>query len=547
MAFLKKSILLAGLTCLVTPTFAEIPYLKHENNCTKLIVDGKPFLMRAGELGNSTASNPRYLSQFWDKFDRLNLNSIVAPVYWELIEPEEGNFDFSTVNELITDARSHNKRLVLLWFGSWKNSMSCYTPAWIKTNPERFPRTVDTNGNRQEILSPFSENNLKADGSAFSELMQHLKEIDGEENTVVMVQVENEIGMIPCARDHSPLADKAFETDVPKELLAYLKSNKGNLTPELDSLWRSTNYTDNGTWTDVFGDSAQAEEVFMAWYFAKYTNIITEAGKAEYKLPMYVNAALIRPGYQPGQYPGSGPLPHLFDIWFAAAPSLDFLSPDIYFPNFVHWVDKYVTKGNPLFIPEHRNNNMASVNAFYAFAEHDSMGFSPFAIESINGDAEWLLRDSYKVLEQLEPIMLEHMGDGSMIGLLKGDPEHKREQRIRLGNYQFNVEYQSMTPTVMKDNVVFDAAGAEDLPAGGLAIQTGPNEFIFAGIGMVITFDHYTNAGKQVGILSAEEGIYENGKWKNTLWLNGDQTHQGRHIRLLPGKFSIQRVKLYEY
>jgi beta-galactosidase GanA len=115
----------------------------------------------------------------------------------------------------------------------------------------------------------------------------------------------------------------------------------------------------------------------MAWYFAKYTNAVAEAGKKEYTLPMYVNAALIRPGYKPGQYPSAGPLPHLFDVWKAAAPAIDFLSPDLYFKNFAEWVTKYDRPGNPLFVPE-ASNAQSMANAFYAIGPLKAMGYSPF-------------------------------------------------------------------------------------------------------------------------------------------------------------------------
>jgi beta-galactosidase GanA len=196
------------------------PQLRRQGTATQLIVDGKPFLIRGGELGNSSASNPAYLRPFWARFADLNMNTILAPVYWELIEPEEGRFDFSSLDGLVADARGSGMRLVLLWFGSWKNSMSCYTPAWVKRDPKRFPRATDLDGTPQEILSPFSTESRDADARAFAALQGHLREIDEASHTVLMVQVENEIGMIPTARDHRPEAERAFASAVPAELMA---------------------------------------------------------------------------------------------------------------------------------------------------------------------------------------------------------------------------------------------------------------------------------------------------------------------------------------
>ena len=78
--------------------------------------------------------------------------------------------------------------------------------------------------------------------------------------------------------------------------------------------------------------------------------------------------------------PSAGPLPHLIDIWRAAAPTLDFISPDIYFPNFTEWADRYVRSGNPLFIPEALRSPEASVNNLYAFGACNGFGFAPFFV-----------------------------------------------------------------------------------------------------------------------------------------------------------------------
>ena len=135
----------------------------------------------------------------WSRLTALGLNTVLAPVYWDLIEPQEGRFDFSLVDGLIASAREHDLRLVLLWFGSWKNCMSCYVPSWIKTDPQRFPRAQSSAGRGLEMLSAFSEENVEADVRAFAALMRHLREVDAGRHTVIMVQVENEIGMIPEA------------------------------------------------------------------------------------------------------------------------------------------------------------------------------------------------------------------------------------------------------------------------------------------------------------------------------------------------------------
>jgi beta-galactosidase GanA len=525
----------------------QIPHLRRQGTAVQLVVDGQPFLIRGGELGNSSASNSTYLQPFWARFAELNLNTVLAPVYWDLVEPEEGRFDFSLLDRVVAQARAARMRLVLLWFGSWKNSMSCYAPAWVKRDVRRFPRATDQDGTRQEILTPFAAANRDADARAFGALLRHLRETDSGSRTVVMVQVENEIGMIPTARDHSPEADRAFAAGVPGELMERLAARKDELAPELRASWLAAGGKRSGTWAEVFGAGPAGEEVFMAWHFARYTEAVTAAGKKEYPLPMFVNAALIRPGHQPGQYPSAGPLPHLADVWRAASPSIDFLTPDIYFQNFVEWARRYKRSGNPLFVPEALRSAEASVNALYAVGAHDAIGFSPFGIESIAEPAAKHLAGSYSLLAQLEPILLPLQGKGMTAGLLSEGAEQRQPQQVRLGDYVLSATFERGAPQSLADGVVpAGASPGPPPPSGGLVIATGPDELVVAGTAVTITFAS-TTAGKRVGILSAEEGRFVTGRFENIRWLSGDETHQGRHIRLEPGRFQLQRVRLYLY
>jgi Domain of unknown function (DUF5597)/Beta-galactosidase len=526
---------------------SALPHLRRQGTATQLIVGGKPFLMRGGELGNSTATNASYLQPFWSKFADLNLNTVLVPVYWELMEPQEGHFDFSLLDAVIGQARDHDMRLVLLWFGSWKNSMSCYAPAWVKRDPKRFPRAMDLDGIPQEILSPFSKVNRDTDARAFAALQKHLREFDGTRHTVVMVQVENEIGMIPTARDHSPDADRAFASAVPAEMMSDLSEHQAQLAPELRARWTASGGRRTGTWAEVFGSDPAGEEVFMAWHFARYTDAVAAAGKKEYPLPMFVNAALIRPGHQPGQYPSAGPLPHLIDVWRAGAPSIDFLAPDIYFTAFSEWARRYTRSGNPLFIPEAMRSREASVNGLYAFGALDAMGFSPFGIESISDPAAKELAASFNLVAQLEPLILSLQGQGKMAGLLSEGPEQRQPQEVRFGDYVLRTLFERGAPASLADGVVAsDRPAGPPPPSGGLVLSTAPDEFIVGGTAVTVTFSSL-QAGKRIGILSAEEGRFVAGKWENVRWLSGDETHQGRHIRLEPGRFSLQRVRLYTY
>ena len=520
----------------LTPT-ASIPHLEQRGTSTQLIVDGKPFLMLAGETGNSSASDLKYLDAIWPKLVKMNLNTLLVPVYWEMVEPAEGKLDFTLLDGAITSARKHHIKLVLLWFGTWKNSMSCYAPLWVKTNQERFPRARETQGRALEILTPFSTENLSADVKVFTAMMKHIRKIDENQHTVVMIQVENEIGMIPDARDHSNEANASFGGSVPTALIDYLQKHKGTLTPELRSAWEKHGFKTSGTWEEVFEKGLQTDELFMAWHFASYTNVVTEAGKKEYALPMYVNAALIRPGYKPGQYPSGGPLPHLFDIWKAAAPAIDFLSPDIYFKSFVEWSTPYNRPGNPLFVPE-AGNNQSMANAFYAFGQLAAIGYSPFSIESLDHPENNQVTKAYDVLRQLTPAILANQGKGTMAGALLDSADQKAE--IALGDYVFNVRHEYSWPYAAKSE-------GENPRFGCMIIMLSPTEYIIAGRGVVVTFQSRSNDGTIAGIGALDEGRFVDGKWIAGLRMNGDQSHQGRHLNLPGNTYSIQKARLYRY
>ena len=543
---MRISSCLLALVFPLTLAAAQLPHLRPQGTAKQLIVDGRPFLARAGEVGNSTGE-PGYLRAFWPKFKALNLNTLIVPVYWDIVEPEDNKFDWRTVDELITDARANDMRLVLLWFGSWKNSMSCYAPAWVKSDPKRFPRSRDSAGRALEILTPFDITNRDTDARAFAAFMRHLRETDGQKNTVILVQVENEIGMIPEARDRHPAADAAFAAAVPAELMDYLAKHRESLAPELRERWLEAGARTSGTWTEIFGDGPAASEIFMAWGFGRYVQGVAEKGRAEYALPLYVNAALARAGHLPGQYPSAGPLPHLFDVWRVAAPAIDFMAPDIYSASFAEWADRYTRGGNPLFVPEALRSPDASVNSLYVFGARSGFGFGPFAIEGIPEPAAGYLTASNDLIRHLTPLIVERQGLGRMTAFLPPPGDQRRSHDIPLGEVVMSATYLRVHLPEFADGVVSDAGNRPILPAGAIVLQLGPDEFLFGGIGVTFTFAAQTPGDPNFGILSCAEGRYENGEWHHLRWLNGDQTHQGRHVRLEPGRFTLQRVKLYRY
>jgi beta-galactosidase GanA len=306
--------------------------LHRRATATQLIVDGRPFLALAGELGNNTATSLDYMQAVWPKLVKSRLNSVLAAVSWAQIEPEEGKFDFSVLDGVIRDARIHDMRLVLLWFASWKNGLSTYAPDWAKRDFERFPRIQLVGGRSIELLSPFSDANRDADARAFAAVMRHVRAVDGERHTIVMAQLENEIGVPDGMRDRSIAAKQVYAGRVPPALMAFLARNKDPLIPELRQVWEVHGFKTSGGWEDVFGEGSATEEIFMSWYFARYVERVADAGKAEYPIPMYVNAWA--PGFAKGNQRTNGqvasPIPDVIDVWHATAPHIDLLAPDIY-------------------------------------------------------------------------------------------------------------------------------------------------------------------------------------------------------------------------
>ncbi len=537
--------------------WAQVPHLERRGRATQLVVDGKPYLVLGGELTNSASSSEAYMAPYWGKLSAAHLNTILAAVSWELIEPEEGRFDFSTVDWLLKDARQHNLRLILLWFGSWKNTVSTYAPLWVKRDMRTYPLVVDENGDRLNILSAFTAANWKADARAYAALMRHLREVDGAAHTVVMMQVENEVGLRSAPRDRSADALKAYRGDVPEALMEYLKNHREGLVPELRRQWEDAGGRTAGTWAEVFGTGRRADGIFMAWYYASYMEKVAAAGKAEYPIPVFVNAAL---GDQVGQYSSGGPLWDVMDVWKAAAPHIDLLSPCTYWASFEQWCARYDRPGNALFIPETRAD---PGQAFYAIGQHGPIGYSPFAIErTVSGDGP--LAQAYDVLGQLAPLILEAQARGGIgaIGLEDG----AGAGTVRVGDYVFEGTAARRAGAAAGAGAAETVAGivgmvrAAPMPSYALVLATGPDEFLLAGAGIEIQFHAAGNGAQTVAIGTLEEGKFVDGRWVAGRRLNGDDTMlgydlaamaerklSGQGIRLAAGAPAILRVRLYRY
>ncbi len=332
------------------------------------LVDGRPFIALGAQVHNSSGWAAT-MEEDWPQLEALHVNTVEVPVYWQAVEPQPGKFDFEELDRIIEGARLRKLRLILLWFGTWKNGMMNYAPEWIKTDPEKYPRVVGPNGKGILVLSPHSKANLDADRRGFKALMLHLKQFDGTKQTVIMVQVENESGSLGSVRDYSEEANRLFAAAVPDELAKALKREPG-------------------TWKEVFG--RDAEEFFSAYSVATYINEVAKSGKSAYNLPMYVNAwlrgerTLERPG---DTYPSGGPTYNVLDIWKAVTPDINLIAPDIYHSDFVAFrrdCNYYRRPDNPLFIPETGGGTVNARYLFYALAD-GALGFSPFGVDELDG------------------------------------------------------------------------------------------------------------------------------------------------------------------
>lgn len=570
---MKKLLTTFVIASILTLTGHAQPRLERRDNSTaRIVANGKPMLMIGGELGNSSASTPEDVERTFALLHRMGLNTVLAPVSWELIEPEEGKFDMSSLDVILKEARRNELKVVLLWFGAWKNSMSCYAPEWFKRDVKRFPRAHALEGRPVEEVSSLSRNVLEADRRAFCRIMEHLRDHDATEQTVIMVQVENEIGMIDVPRDYSDDATRLYRSAVPRQLSEYLEKNQKSLHPYLKEKIRPQAKAD-ATWAQLFGDDIYTEEIFQSWTYATYVEQIASAGRAIYDLPMYVNVALDSRDRKPGQYPSGGPLAQLIDIWHCGAPSIDVLGVDIYDSGVRSWLNKYHLPGNPLFVPEIRLEDRDAMYALYAFGHHGAMGFCPFSIEdypihagrtgndmrgmdlsqddqlnAFSGGRSSLspLVASYQILRQAEPLILERQGTGDMDAVLLDNGQREAEiitpDGIRL--------------TIRHSYSLGWEPGAKDdewPEAACIILRLGKEDYLVIGSGVVITYtdaesgETWKRGDARIGLAKCESVSISGGSMHVVRHLNGDQTHQGRHVRIPVGDFDIQHFRLYRY
>ncbi|KAL2796360.1 glycoside hydrolase superfamily [Aspergillus keveii] len=546
----------------------KIPHLKRTKTSAQLIVKGKPFLMLPCETHNSSFSSSAYMDRLWAELKNCNFNTILGSVSWECIEPHEGHFDFSELDRIILAARGHGLHLVLLWFGAYKNGTSSYAPGWVKRDFGRFPRVRIRGGEAGdasplktvEVLSPFSQAAWEADGRAFAALLQHVRDIDEEHSTVLMVQVENECGVLGDSRDRSRLAEEAFAKPVPRSLLQYLAGKEeeeegGRLHPEFEKRFPELRSAvlDRGakSWEEVFGQSELADEMLMAAAYANFLGKVCGAGKREYPLPMFANvwlntnnpsfldiddlpgamgeALAVAGGTKPGAYPSGGPCPHAIDIYRFYAPELDMLAPDVYLQKYEWVCQQYRHASQPLFLPEQRADGRGARRAWLAYGTYAALGCSPFGIDETSA-RESEFTTPYGLLSKMQTHILEAQANHPehMIGFFFDEP--------RDGASPAELQQDSWTHTLgeFRLTITRSFTMGKPTPGYGIIIHRGDGRFLLLGQGFQVSFTSIRASATYTGILDFTElDVDAEGNLSGLRKLNGDQ-RMGGELAIMP-------------
>ena len=522
--------LVAAVIAFPAMAATELPRLVSQNGRHALFVDGAPFLM-LGVQANNSSNYPAMLPLVWPMVERMHANTLEIPVAWEQVEPVEGKFDFSFVDVLLKQARERNVRVVILWFASWKNGNTSYAPEWVKSDPARFPRNRTRDGGNHFALSPHGRNTLAADKKAFVALMTWLRDNDPQ-NTVIMIQPENEVGTWGVTRDFSPAADALFKGPVPAELVRKLGK-----TP--------------GTWTQVFGKTA--DQAFSSWYFARYIDEIAAAGKAIKNLPMYCNASLGDPfNAEPesSSVQSGGPTWNAIPIWKAAAPHIDLLAPDIYnrdWKSYIAYLDNYARPDNALMVPE-TGNAREYARFFWPALGKGTIGFAPFGLDgddyanyplgakSLDDATVEAFAANYRLFRPMAGAWAKIAFENPTWGAAKSPDA--ADQSTVMGRWKLTAQF-DLWQFGERDWtwIETDPHPTKGQMVGGVVVaQIGPDEFLVAGAHARMRFAlAKTEPGQQSQYLSVEQGSFDaSGNWvRRNVW-NGDQTDYGLNFTARP-------------
>lgn len=522
MARILAAWLATALLALAFPVAAQVPLPRIVDGPARpmLLVDGQPFIALAVQANNSSGY-PAVLPQVWPMAQRVGANTVMLPVAWEQVEAVEGQFDFSAVDAMLLGARGYNLRLVLLWYGTWKNTGLSYTPAWVKRDGLRFPRMRHADGRAHGTLSPHGAQTMAADARAFAALMRHLALTDSQ-HTVIMVQVENEAGSWGLARDHSPEGQALFAGLIPQQLASALDIPRR-------------------TWTESFG--ARAEQFFMSWHVARYIDQVARAGQAELALPMIANAALGNAFTDEGGDvgPSGGPNWNALHIWRTAAPSLSAIGPDIYNRDAAaveRYLDRYAAHG-PLVVPEIGNAAEYARFAWPAFGRGVLL-YSPFGLDgtgyvnyplgakALDEGVLEAFAAPYRLLGRAMSGWPQIAGTRPLWGTARG--MDGADQSTTMGRWRLTAAYGRWA--FGEDEWTWiqrDPHPLADVLTGGLVVaQLDEDTFLVGGQNVRLRLALADPApGEAAQVIEAQEGTFETGQWVMRRRWNGDQIDYG--------------------
>ena len=516
-------------------------------------VNGKPFFPLGGQSCNSSGYSEKTSETAFKVIKLLHGNTLEIPVYWDNIEPEEGKFNFTAVDNLLASARRYEVKLILLWFATWKNGNMDYAPAWVKSNPQRFQRVISPAGKDLWVLSSHCHATFEADKKAFTALCKHLKVKDSTEQTVIGLQIENEPGILGSDRDYGYEAQTVFDSPVPVKLITEMKkSGKGTVY----NLWQQAGGQESSTWPEIFGYAAG--ELMTAWSIAGYINSIAEAGKAVYHLPMYVNVWLMeQPSWRfPGEtYPSGGAISKVLDIYKWFAPSLDMIAPDNYQEDSKTYeavCAAYSRDDNPFFMPETGFiGNSQGWNIFRAIADYNLIGDGYFGVEYMVND-DGLIRpefqtgaDSLRCVAAVIPLLLKYQGTGKVHAIIQEDllwSQHLDFEGFA-GLVEFGAGRGGFVGRDWKHKPIVTMPERTETNRGrGLIIQASRNEFYLVGANYRLYLRPQPSMIKTQSprpvvdpspklhgyFMSVDEGHFDqNGEFVVDLQRNGDEISRG--------------------
>lgn len=522
---------------------------------------GNPMLLLGLQAHNSSTGTPM-IDRAIRAVQLYGGNLLEAPIYWYAIEPRQDVYDMTLLRDLIDKTRAAGLKLIVLWFGTSKNGHPNYVPEYVKLDPATYRLALGVGGVVLPALSPHCAAALERDRKAFCEVMAFLRDYDGEERTVVAVQVENEMGISGTDRDYSDLGEAAYALPVPEEIRGVALEDTG-LPDGAPAVPVSAPAADGATWRGVFG--RHAHEAFSAWHHARYINAIAEAGKAIYDIPLTANAWIGEMGIEEAgvNYPSGGLVGRVLDIWKIAAPALDLLCPDIYRPakrDFTRIARRYARPDNALFIPESAPTGVANaLNAIWAVAELGAIGICGFGAENalladgtLSDDAR-TMAISMKAMAALAPLLIRFRGTGKVHAILQ--EEFADRQYLRLARWHVEAKFISAGAIRGLSSTINmrDPANRWHLEERGRAIliEAGEDEFYLAGAGVGLDFTRrpdphdpnpyatlMSRQATQLNFLSVEEGHFEGDTWVVDFIRNGDESnfqlfvHGGQVVRI---------------